>query len=181
MATLDNLINTFFPSTSICKFISKPVDVHKSTIKKGGGVKSLHFCHFFAIEGTWEAFSVCYWVLSVWLVRVSDCDESGHALSDLCVCSPLQHVPDYTRHRPAPHHWTPGLKLSRRTTGSCHTAGRRNSTGPDCYTAGSWTPPSAANAWTNTGDRGWIHTTSFFWPTNKDSSHSNWTGTVHSH
>lgn len=74
------------------------------------------------------------------------------------VCSPLQHVPDYTRYRPVPHHWTPGLKLSQRTTGSYHTAGRRNSTGPDCYTAGSWTPPSAANAWTNTGDRGWIYT-----------------------
>lgn len=76
----------------------------------------------------------------------------------LSVCSPLQHVPDYTRYRPVPHHWTPGLKLSQRTTGSYHTAGRRNSTGLDCCTAGSWRPPSAASAWTKTGDRGWIYT-----------------------
>lgn len=51
--------------------------------------------------------------------------------------SPLQHVPDYTRYLPVLHHWTPETKLSQKTTDSCHTADRRNSTDPNYYTADS--------------------------------------------
>lgn len=50
-----------------------------------------------------------------------------------------------TRHQPAPRHCPPGPAPSRKRTESCRTAERRSNTSPSCCTAGSCTPPSAAD------------------------------------
>lgn len=61
--------------------------------------------------------------------------------------SPQPHVQCCTTHQPAPRHWPQGPEPVQKRTESCRTAERRNSTGPGCCTADSYTPPSGGDVW----------------------------------